>query len=625
MPASVPAGGISSRPVTPRSAIVSMHRSQRTGRAIWPTIRRQHLAAVVDDLAVAVGDQAACAGRGSTTERASVADVADGRGHVLGVERAGDAERDQPRLGRRVVGEGLRAARGCRRRRSGRRRCRWRRQPVLLERGQHLVAVAAEDGGHAGRGGRGGVGHRLAALADEHHRLLGGDRPGARGGGDLADAVAGDGADLAERVGRVREQLERGDQAGGDQQRLGDLRCRGWSRRRPRCRSGPGRGRRRSRASSKREANVGSSSQGVRKPGVWAPWPGATMTSTAPALPVATRRSPVRRARNLPRDLCRFPTTSQALELGLGRQARPEPPEHERELQGERLPGVGGGRARSRRRPGAAGSGPCWGGRTARGRSPRATGRCWKYAVSVSMQRAARPSWPGAAARRPPRPAAGGRGRRRRAPARAAGRRWPPGAARRASRRPPGARTGRLAAETWAEARSSAAGPDHDRAVAEVAHDRVARPCRGRPPPPRIDHQPVALRGAQRVHARRRGPRGVPGRRGPRCAAAGALPEDDAHAAAVGPAERAGPRGDGLVGLGAQHGVDDQRLEPGVPGAARLGGPGVDLGGGEGDLAGVAQDGGVHGGRVDRVDDLVDVRLDDLDRPAGPGRRSGRA
>ena len=40
MPVSVPAGGISSIPVTPRSAIVSMQRSQRTGCAIWPTIRR---------------------------------------------------------------------------------------------------------------------------------------------------------------------------------------------------------------------------------------------------------------------------------------------------------------------------------------------------------------------------------------------------------------------------------------------------------------------------------------------------------------------------------------------------------------------------------------------------------
>ena len=71
-------------------------------------------------------------------------------------------------------------------------------------------------------GGGGRVGHRLAALADQHHRLLGGDHPGAGRGGDLADAVPGDRADARERVGGVREQVERGDQAGGDQQRLGD-------------------------------------------------------------------------------------------------------------------------------------------------------------------------------------------------------------------------------------------------------------------------------------------------------------------------------------------------------------------------------------------------------------------
>ena len=40
---------------------------------------------------------------------------------------------------------------------------------------------------------------------------------------ELADAVAGDRADARERVGRVREEVERRDQTGRDQQRLGDL------------------------------------------------------------------------------------------------------------------------------------------------------------------------------------------------------------------------------------------------------------------------------------------------------------------------------------------------------------------------------------------------------------------
>ena len=118
---------------------------------------------------------------------------------------------------------------------------------------------------------RGGCGHRLAALADQHHRLLGGDRAGTGRGGDLADAVAGDRADLAERVGRVREQLERGDQPGGDQQRLGDLGVADGLGVRLGAVVGqvePGDGRQPLRTG---EANVGSSSQGVRKPGVWAP------------------------------------------------------------------------------------------------------------------------------------------------------------------------------------------------------------------------------------------------------------------------------------------------------------------------------------------------------------------
>ena len=79
------------------------------------------------------------------------------------------------------------------------------------------------------------------------------------------------------------------------------------------------------------------------------------------------------------------------------------------------------------------------------------------------------------------------------------------------------------------------------------------------------------------------------------------------------PAQRARAGPDGLVGLGAQHAVDDQRLEPGVPGAAHLGGPGVDLGGGERDLSGVAHDRVAHRGGVGRADRLGDVVLDHLD------------
>ena len=93
----------------------------------------------------------------------------------------------------------------------------------------------------------------------------------------------------------------------------------------------------------------------------------------------------------------------------------------------------------------------------------------------------------------------------------------------------------------------------------------------------------------------------------------GTVPSTTATGAAVAPAERAGARQHRLVGLGAEHGVDDERLEAGVPGAADLGGAGVDLGGGEGDLAAVAEHAGVDVAGVLGVEDGVEVGLDDLD------------
>ena len=141
----------------------------------------------------------------------------------VGVERAGHAQRHQPGLLRRLGGERLELLEGAGGHHLAGTVVVGGGQAVLVDGGEHLVAVAAEHGGHAGRGDRGRLGHRPAALADQHHRLLGGDDPRTGGRGQLADAVAGDGADLAEGVGRVREDVERGDQAGGHQQRLGDL------------------------------------------------------------------------------------------------------------------------------------------------------------------------------------------------------------------------------------------------------------------------------------------------------------------------------------------------------------------------------------------------------------------
>ena len=200
--------------------------------------------------------------------------MVDGRGHVHGVERAGDRQRDQPgprgRVGReggellqRAAGHDLPGAVDV----GG-------GEAVPVDGGEHVFLDAAEDRGHAGLGDRGGLGHRLAALADEDERLLGGEHAGQGGGGELADAVSGDAG-----PGSHAEHLGDG-QRGGDQQGLRD----GGVADLVRVGGGP--------VGDQIEAGAarttrtggppdpGVSSHGFRNPGVWAPWPGATMTST---------------------------------------------------------------------------------------------------------------------------------------------------------------------------------------------------------------------------------------------------------------------------------------------------------------------------------------------------------
>ena len=82
------------------------------------------------------------------------------------------------------------------------------------------------------------------------------------------------------------------------------------------------------------------------------------------------------------------------------------------------------------------------------------------------------------------------------------------------------------------------------------------------------------------------------------------------------PAERGGSRAHSVVDLAAQQGVDDERLDAGVPGAARLGGLGVDLRRCEGDLAAVEQDRLAQHRLLAGEGDLVDVLLHDVDREA---------
>lgn len=181
----------------------------------------QDLAAVVHDLAVAVRDQArARVVRGDGLR--VVAEDLDRGLHVLGVEGAGDRQRDQPRFGRAVLCEGGELL--------DRTRCDDLAgavvvrgdQAVLGDLGQHLVAVATEHRCHRGGCMLRGGGHRLTALADQHHRLLRAQHADTDGGGDLTDAVTGGRAHRAEGVGRVREHRQGGEQAGRDQQWLRD-------------------------------------------------------------------------------------------------------------------------------------------------------------------------------------------------------------------------------------------------------------------------------------------------------------------------------------------------------------------------------------------------------------------
>ena len=151
MPVRVPAGGISSRPVTPRSAIAGRHRSQRTGEATWATRRRS----------TSLPSWTTCpSALESSRVRGSWVEIESGqrgqpvhsRGHVHRVEGTGHAERDQPGPGRRVRPPGPRAARVVPAATI------WP-EPLLFAavspwpamRGQHLLGVAADHRGHRRR------------------------------------------------------------------------------------------------------------------------------------------------------------------------------------------------------------------------------------------------------------------------------------------------------------------------------------------------------------------------------------------------------------------------------------------------------------------------------------------
>ena len=339
-----------------------------------------------------------------------------------------------------------------------------------------------------------------------------------------------------------------------------------------------------------------SSSQGTSMPGDWAPWPGQATTSTRPLCRTAAGRPPSRPAPRFPGGVCPDATSAP-------RAGRARAPSAARRTRGGRA-----GPSRSPRTPCAGGTGPCWGARTASGRPPRATARCRGRPTAVSssepvLASSGRYAWSTSVRRAVVSPVSTRSGSRSSA---ATGR----GACSQA-----GAASSPASAARAERAESSR--PWHERAD---DHRTGAEPRQQRRRggaqvalAAEEDHQPVAVDADQGV---------VGGAAGGAAQVGGAhvvqrrrrRPDHDERRPAAGPAERgdAGPQR--VVGLPAHQGVDDERLEPRVPRAARLGGAGVDLGGGEGDLARVAQHGLAQVPLVAGRRELVAVLLDDVDR-----------
>ena len=190
------------------------------GAADLPDQPGQDLTSVVDDPTVGVGDQRQP--RVARGDRSRVArESADGRCHVGRVERAGDLQRTHPRPLGRVSGERGQLLECPRDDDLARTVLVGRRQAVLGGLGHHGVGVAAEDSAHAGRSDGRGRRHAAAALADQHHGLLGREHAGTDRGRDLPDGVTGSCADPGEASRRVGEQGQQADQARADDERLG--------------------------------------------------------------------------------------------------------------------------------------------------------------------------------------------------------------------------------------------------------------------------------------------------------------------------------------------------------------------------------------------------------------------
>lgn len=122
----------------------------------------------------------------------------------------------------------------------------------------------------------------LPRATDEDHRLLGGEHPGRGGRGDLADGVAGEDPHAAQARRLVVQERLQGDEAGADDEGLGD--GRGPDRRLVRGRAvGDEVDVRRGGQPLEAVTEAGEVEPGGEEAGLWEPCPGQTMASTCPA------------------------------------------------------------------------------------------------------------------------------------------------------------------------------------------------------------------------------------------------------------------------------------------------------------------------------------------------------
>ncbi len=153
-------------------------------------------------------------------------------------------------------------------------------------------------------------------------------------------------------------------------------------------------------------------------------------------------------------------------------------------------------------------------------------------------------------------------------------------------------------------------GADDDRPHAEAGHHLLGRVVDAAGAADDHD-QPVGLHPGQQVHADAAALLAQPVDDRARVVV-GRVASDDDHGGG-GPAERGGPGVEPVVHLAADEGVHDQRFEPRVPRAPGLGLAGVDVGGGEGHVARVAEHGLLQLLLAAGGGQLVGLSLDHLD------------